>query len=172
MFGIQWRERSNKKSLRSTALSIPIWFLILSAAPFYYEMTNHIPTHLIESSGILSVKKIGKNLYTSISGEQGTRVLTCASSYKGYTRCLPHEITPNLIDKEAKAFWYEQEVLPFMKNNKLVELYINGDPVITREMSEERMARRKKDSIYVHFGMMLLALSISAFFLKIEKNLS
>lgn len=170
MFGNQWREGSSKKGLRSTALWIPIWLLIVSAAPFYYEMTNHIPTHLIESNGILSVKKIGKNLYTSISGEQGTRVLTCASRYKGYTRCLPHEITPSLIDNEAKVFWYEQEVLPFMKNNKLVELYVNGIPVITRKMSEERMARGKKDSIYVHFGMMLLALSISAFLLKIDKK--
>ncbi|AOE85919.1 hypothetical protein [Pseudomonas sp. TCU-HL1] len=166
MISSVWREVPSKKRFKAFALWIPILFIAYSILPFSYEMLNQIPGHLIESKGILSVKKIGKNVYTTISDGQSTQVLTCASSFSGYTECLPHKIRPTVINKEAKALWYEQKVLPFATSNRLVELYVDGKAVITWEMSKERMARSKKTSIYLYFGGMILIMSISAFFMK------
>lgn len=160
------KKGSSKEEFKSLALQVPILFVCLSFLPFTYGMLNQIPDNLTRSKGTFSTKRIGKNTYTVISSEQGKLMLTCASSFKGYTKCLPDEASSELTNKEATAFWYKQKILPFMENNKLVELYVGGSTVISGEMTKERMTKHKKYSISTSLEMFTLTLLISAFFLK------
>lgn len=160
------KKGASKERFKSLALWVPILFVCLSILPFAYEMLNQIPDNLTESKGTFSTKRIGKNTYTIISNEQSKRIFTCASSYKGYSKCLPDETSAELKNKEATIFWYRQKILPFVTSNKLVELYIDGNAVISSKMTKERLIKNKEASISTHLWMFALTLLISAFFLK------
>lgn len=141
-------------------------YLVYVIVVLWHQSISYITDILNESSGVLSEERFkGKAITKIIDGENVYR-FTCASSLGGYPTCITKQKSLDLLGKRARVFWYEQKFLPALGQRKLVVLVVDGKEIISRAMSEERLAKGKKGSIWILGGVGFFALCISALFLR------
>lgn len=165
------KRSSSRARYKSWAISMLIVYFFVAIVPLGYEILSHTPDQLNESRGIISFKKVGKNILTKLSTSKGEELFTCASGLGRYSECLTHKEMPSLLNKRANVLWYEHSVFPTITTRKLVALYVDGQEIISKERSEKRMARSKSISLWVSLIMTVLIVSIAAFLLKKAKEI-
>jgi hypothetical protein len=103
---------------------------------------------------------------TKITDGEYVYWFTCASTLGGFSTCITKQKSSDLLGRYASAFWYDQKIFPAIEQRKLVVLVVEGKEIISRAMSEERLARGKRNSFWVLGVVGFFALCVSAFFLK------
>jgi len=147
-----------------SALIIYVGYIVFACIVLFYQWSSHIPSELNRLSGVLSEKRVGRDVMTKIADGENVYWFTCASSLRGYSKCLTTESFPRLDGKNAIVYWYYQSLFPLVESRKLVVLVVDGKEIISRADSEDRLAKSKKIEFWFHaiFGVVLLC--ILAFF--------
>ncbi|MCI0997839.1 MULTISPECIES: hypothetical protein [Pseudomonas fluorescens group] len=156
----------SRVAYRNFAIFSFVGYLGFVIIVLWHQSISYIPDRLSESSGVLSEERFkGKAITKIIDGENVYR-FTCASNLGGYPTCITKQKSSDLLGKHARVFWYEQKFLPALEQRKLVVLEVDGKEIISRAMSEERLAKGKRGSVWVLGGVGFFALCISVFFLR------
>jgi len=66
--------------------------------------------------------------------------------------CLPRRKIPELLGRDVTVYWYAQKYFPLVVENKLVVLEVGGQQIVTREMSQTRLARGKVVGAWLYGG--------------------
>ncbi len=156
----------SREASRNFAIISFVGYLVIVAVMLWYQSSAQIPNKLNESSGVLSEERVGRKLMTKITDGEYVYWFTCASSLRGYSTCITKQKSSELLGRHASVFWYDQKIFPAIEQRKLVVLVVEGKEIISRAMSEERLARGKKNSFWVYGIVGFFALCVSAFFLK------
>ncbi|CAN1600849.1 hypothetical protein [Pseudomonas mediterranea] len=156
----------SRVAYRNFAIFSFVGYLGFMIVILWHQSISHIPVILNESSGVLSEERFKGKAITKISDGENVYRFTCASNLGGYPTCITKQKSSDLLGKRARVFWYEQKFLPALGQRKLVVLVVDGKEIISRAMSEERLAKGKKDSVWILGGVGFFALCISAFFLR------
>lgn len=143
-----------------------VGYLGYAVVMLWYQSSSQIPNKLNESSGVLAEERVGRKLMTKITDGEDVYWFTCASSLGGFSTCITKQKSSELLGRHASVFWYDQKIFPAIEQRKLVVLVVEGKEIISRAMSEERLARGKKTSFWVLGVVGFFALCVSAFFLK------
>ncbi|MGO4312037.1 hypothetical protein AB4Z35_19590 [Pseudomonas sp. KB_15] len=156
----------SRASYRSFAIISLFGYFAFAVVMLWYQSSAQVPNKLNESSGVLSEERVRGKLMTKITDGDNVYWFTCASSLRGYSTCITKRKSSELLGRHASVFWYDQKIFPAIEQRKLVVLVVEGKEIISRAMSEERLAGGKKSSFWVLGVVGLLVICVSAFFLK------
>jgi hypothetical protein len=84
------------------------------------------PDQLEVTSGIFSVKAVGRDEYLEVSNERQAILLSCSLGISGTTRCFSEEQLQQLSGKQVVVHWYHQSIYGGVRENKIVSLEENG----------------------------------------------
>lgn len=158
------RNRTDKIMAFFPVVSISIFaFLVV-----LHLWLAHIPPDLHAFSGMFSIKKVGRNSYVSIEGVGQEKMrFTCSDMFAGASDCLPRRKISELLGRDVTVHWYAQKYFPLVVENKLVVLEVGGQQVVTREMSQARLARSKVIGAWLYGGGVFFSGCITLFFYKL-----
>lgn len=156
----------SREASRNFAIISFVGYLGIVVVMLWYQSSAQIPNKLNESSGVLSEERVRGKLMTKITDGEYVYWFTCASTLGGFSTCITKKKTSELLGRYASVFWYDQKIFPAIEQRKLVVLVVEGKEIISRAMSDERLARGKKNSFWVLGVVGFFALCVSAFFLK------
>jgi len=156
----------SREASRNFAIISFVGYLGIVAVMLWYQSSAQIPNKLNESSGVLSEERVRGKLMTKITDGEYVYWFTCASTLGGFSTCITKQKSSDLLGRYASAFWYDQKIFPAIEQRKLVVLVVEGKEIISRAMSEERLARGKRNSFWVLGVVGFFALCVSAFFLR------
>lgn len=143
------------------AISLLVTYGVVVTCVFYAQWINKIPETLKRVDGVLGFVEIGRQRLTTITSEAQPYVFTCANGVGGTSACLDRKTMADVDGKAASALWYEQSYLPFNVKRKLVVLTVDGNEVLSRDVSEYRNARSKKIDgwLFALMGAVVIILS-------------
>lgn len=156
----------SRDAYKNFAIISFVGYLGYAVVMLWYQSSAQIPNKLNESSGVLAEERVGRKLMTKITDGEDVYWFTCASSLGGFSTCITKQKSSELLGRHASVFWYDQKIFPAIEQRKLVVLVVEGKEIISRAMSEERLARGKGASFWVLGVVGFFAFCVSAFFLK------
>jgi uncharacterized membrane protein len=156
----------SRDSYKNYAITSAVGYFGFVVVMLWYQSSAQIPNKLNESSGVLSEERVGGKLMTKITNGEDVYWFTCASSLRGFSTCITKRKSSELLGRYASVFWYDQKIFPAIEQRKLVVLVVGGKEIISRAMSEERLASGKRNSFWICGVVGFFVLCVSAFFLK------
>lgn len=149
---------------RRNAIGVVLVYAMVAAPQLLYALQASIPDQLNHVEGTLNVVRAARNdQLLSVDGDNDL-LLTCASRYKGTTRCIPDKDVAAVVGRPAEATWFQLELLPFYYVNRLATLEVEGRVVVSLERTQRRIESGKKTSIWIWGGGTVFVLGISLMF--------
>ena len=125
-------------------------FNILSMATLLLSAyAIQIPTALNETTGLLSVERIGKNYYTVITHDSEPLLLTCMDHLGGDSGCLTSEEALHYAGQKVVASWTRIWLAPLVGTNRLVILKHADTEVISRNQTLARIQHTRSRLLWI-----------------------
>ncbi len=141
-----------------------LFYSLAMATLLLFTYAIEIPATLNETTGILSVERIGKNYYTVIAHDNEPLLLTCVDHLGGYSRCLTDEEASRYIGQNVVASWTRIWLAPLVETNRLVILKSADTDVISRQQTLARIQHSRTGLLWLAIGL-FTALSIALWFM-------
>lgn len=158
-------------------LLIPIYILIVGL-PLYYEWVTNIPVigRLNTISGELTYKWTGgrTGAIPSIKSSGVDYYFTCRDGLIGNRHDCPNlylQKIKNLTGREATAWWFEHDVYPFLKENKLIRLTVDGEDVFDSERERNRIERSRKNAPWYALIMFVFSVVVALYFEYLKRKI-
>jgi hypothetical protein len=121
------------------------WILI----PALYSITATLPpdNELLQTSGELFFTKYipRRGSLTTLKTPNGEMTFTCGDHMGSPNDCyVKKEVKQRIQGKFATISWYGQPIYLWSRQNRLVELRVDGEKVISREMTQKNVNRASK----------------------------
>ena len=113
------------------------YFLI----PACQNFTWKIPPNeaLLKAEGELCIRPIpGKGSLTGLKTPNGERLFTCETTIGKYNDCIEDDkIIPSIEGKQATVYWYRQPYYLWIHRDRLVELWVGNDAIVSRAQTQQ-----------------------------------
>jgi hypothetical protein len=152
-------------------LMLALWLIVLVmkdlsvfllSIPEFDELQVH--------EGSITFTKGGKrNTYLAL--DIGDKVIdfTCWISSAGRSNCIKHDQRPLYRDKRGKIYSYRAMINGFFYENRLLQLEIDGETVISYSEQKAEYLRLKRGHLYIH-TVMVIPILIWLLLLYLENN--
>ncbi|MFC6336473.1 hypothetical protein GIR22_21455 [Pseudomonas sp. CCM 7891] len=159
------------RNFRVSALIIVVGYTCFTVVGCWFLVQNgKVPNELNSETGEISTALVGRDTVTTISNSVGEFAFTCATGLGGYSQCIPDKLLPNLPRGAATVSWYEQARFPFGTSRKLVELKINGEQIISKDMTIARIEGTVNFGLWSYFWMgVFMAIIAGVLWIKSER---
>lgn len=108
--------------------------------PAYHTIRHQVPpdAELRKTEGELIFRHVPKEgSLTGIKTVDGEFLFTCKDYYSGKNYCLAdNKLEPVIQGKQATVLWYRQPAYLWMDRNRLVELRVGNDTIVSRAQTE------------------------------------
>lgn len=132
-----------------------------------------VPLKFEVSSGTYSTVSVGRDTFISLAGPDSERLFTCSLGMIGYSNCLDDVRSRGSIGMPTTIQWYRQSIFSNKKGNKVASIIVNGEEVLTHEMTRQRSKRALISALRLHGIGLLIVCFISLALNKLSsKNLS
>jgi len=139
--------------------------------PVYYECQTVIPSEdaLSATQGEFFYKHIGKTGYlVELTTPSGKKLFTCRKNVTLGNRhdCLSLGINAEaeadaLKGKTATAWWFDQEIYPFITQARLVRLVVDGNELVSFAQTVDDAERSAKRSPWEAFWLLVFFVFIA-----------
>jgi hypothetical protein len=112
------------------------FLVFVIGVPGWYLWASKIPedVFLEKTSGVLVVKRFGKNISDGVRESSGEEVYFSCGSDGG---CIPRERRKELIGKSAEVWWFYMPSHVFGSKQRLaVRIFVGEEEVLTRSVAE------------------------------------
>lgn len=151
-------------------LLIPIYILVI-ALPIYYEWKAVIPPteNLQIAEGELIYKLSGgkRGTLIGLKTPDGARFFTCRKGLFGSRHdCWTRDFkrTNALEGKPAVVWWFKQSVYPFVTQDRLVRLVVDGKEVLSREITYNFTQRSRGEAPWYALTLFVFFVWIAVYF--------
>jgi len=172
-----WKIKYAKLIRIGNWLLIPIYIFVVGL-PLYYEWVTNVP--VMERLNTVS----GELIYKWTGGRTGAMpgiklsgvdyYFTCRDGLIGNRHDCPNlylQKIKNLAGGEATAWWFEHEVYPFLKENKLIRLTVGGEDVFDPGRERERIERSRKSAPWYALIMFVFSVVVALYFEYLKRKI-
>lgn len=141
------------KKLRRNMAWAQLVFTLAMSILLLFAYTIQIPTALNETTGLLSVERIGKNYYTVVTHNGEPLLLTCMDHLGGYSGCLTDEEALHYAGQIVVVSWTRIWLAPLVETNRLVILKNVDTEVISRHQTLARIQHTRSGLLWLTAGL-------------------
>jgi len=161
---------------RSAIVIIYIGYILI---PSYYKFTWQIPPTeaLFKAEGELFIRPIpGRGSLTGLKTPNGESLFTCETTIGKNDDCIwDGKIEKSVEGKQATIYWYRQQYYLWICRDRLVELWVGNDAIVSRARTQKTFNTIKNVNMWLipvsFLGCFVLdALIRMAFFRRREKQ--
>ncbi len=155
-------------------LIIILFYIFMILIPAMYSITSKLPPddELLQSSGVLSFEYVPrKGTLTWLKTPNGDMLFTCRDKMGSSNDCyLKKEVEQRIQGKFATILWYRHPIYFWTEQNRLVELRVNNEAVISRETTQNDLNRHSKWAIWQSIILFIAFIGIDIFFSRLYKK--
>ncbi|MBM0137635.1 hypothetical protein LCG56_05535 [Pseudomonas cannabina pv. alisalensis] len=129
-----------------------------------------VPLTFEVSSGAYSTVRVGGDTFISLVGPDSKLLFTCSLGMIGYSGCLDDTKNDASVGMPTTIQWYKQSFFPNKKNNKIASITVNGEEVLTHEMTRQRSKRDLVSAVWLHSVGFIIVLFISLALNKLSRK--
>ena len=149
-----------------------IVFIANVPIPAYHSFTAKIPPdgELLKTEGELFFKSVSNddNL-TGLRTHSGDVLFTCENTFFSSKDCVKTDnIKQSIQGRQATVYWFRQPSYLWIHKNRLAELWVGSDVVVSRAVTQRRINISKETWIWIIPAALLLFIGVDALLLRIN----